>query len=87
MQRDQLEGPHEVVDIQQVAHLLAVAIDCERLAGRDRQHEVGDPALVFIAELARSINARHAKHDGAQLVDACVIVHVLVGGALRATIR
>ena len=44
------------------------------------------PALVLGPKLARSVDAGHAEDDGAQSVDAGVIVNVLVGGAFRTAV-
>src|SRR5205085_5858920 len=41
---------NEVIDVQQVAHLLAVAIECDRMAKHGGDGEPRDPALVFDAE-------------------------------------
>jgi hypothetical protein len=37
----QSEGAHQVVHEEDVAHLLAVAVDCDRVPGEGRDHEVG----------------------------------------------
>ena len=76
----------QVVDVQHVAHLLAVAVDRDRLAQHRGDGEPGDPALVLDAELARAVDAGLAEGDRAQAVDAGVVGHVLVGGALRAAV-
>ena len=48
---------------------------------------MGDPALVFGAELVRPVDAAHAKDDRRQAERARVVEHVLVGRALRAAVR
>ena len=48
--------------MQHVAHLEAVAVDRDGPALQHRVEEVRDPALVFVAELPRARDARHAKH-------------------------
>ncbi len=45
-----------------------------------------DPALVFVAELPRPRDARHAEHDRRQIVDARVVADVLVRRTLRAAV-
>jgi hypothetical protein len=79
-------GVERVVDEQQIAHLPAVAVDGDRPARERTDQEMGDPALVLGAELAGAVEAAHAEHDGGQTVHACVVEHVLVGGALGAAI-
>ena len=54
----------EVVDEQQVAHLLAVAIDRDRQALQRADQEMRDPALVLGAVLVRPVDAAHAEHRG-----------------------
>src|SRR3954454_16911182 len=41
-------------------------------------HEMRDPTLIFVAELPRARDARHAEHDAGQAIDPRVVVHVLV---------
>lgn len=48
---------------------------------------MSNPSLVFVAELARTGNAGHTKHYRGQSIDAGVVMDVLVGRSLRATIR
>ncbi len=45
-----------------------------------------DPALVLVAELSRAIDAAHAHDSGTQAVDARIVVHILIGGALGTSI-
>ena len=82
----QLVAANEVVDVEKVAHLLAVAVDAQLLAEHGGDHEPGDPALVFDAHLAGAVDAALPEDHGAQAVDAVVVAHVLVGGAFGATI-
>src|SRR5438309_262111 len=84
--RGESEGADQVLDEQQVAHLFAIAVNGERPAGSGGQHEVSHPALILGPELAWSVDARHAKDDGSQTVDAGVVVDVLIGGALGTAI-
>src|SRR5438094_43722 len=72
---------HEIIDVQHVAHLEAVAVDVDPLARERTPDEMRDPALVFRSHLTRSINAAHAENDRGQTVAACVVDHVLVGHA------
>jgi hypothetical protein len=85
--RGEHERAHQVVDKQQIADLFPIAVNSQRCARGGREHEVRHPALVLGAELARPVNTRHAEHHGAQPVDASIVVHVLVRGALRAAVR
>jgi hypothetical protein len=48
--------------------------------------EMGDPALVLGAELARAVDAAHAQHRGRQAEGPGVVEHVLVGRALGAAV-
>src|SRR5690242_17415608 len=57
-------GLDEVVNIKQVAHLLAVTVDRQLPALERRASEVRHPALVLGAQLAAAIDAGHPKHDG-----------------------
>ncbi len=52
-----------------------------------RIEKMRHPALVFVAELPRPGDARHAQHRRRQIVDARIIAHVLVGRSLRAAVR
>ena len=45
-------------------------------------YEVRDPSLVFGTKLVRSVDARHAKDDRGQSIDAMVVTNVLIGRAL-----
>ena len=48
--------------------------------------EVRYPSLVLRAELARPVDAAHAKHGARDSVAACVVEHILIGRALRAAV-
>src|SRR3954469_11118153 len=72
--------------MQRVAHLQAVAVNGDRSALDRLQEEVSDPALIFIAKLARTVDAAHAHHGRTQPEHARVVAHVLVGCAFRASI-
>src|SRR5262249_3103356 len=76
----------QVVDEEEVANLPSVAVDGDRLAGDRGDGEPGDPALVLDAELAPAVDAGLSEDDGPQAIDAGVIPHVLVGGALAAAV-
>ena len=77
----------QVIHPECVADLLAVAVDRERLAGRRRDAEPGDPALVLNAELPRPVDARLPECDRLQAEDPGIVADVLVAGALGAAIR
>ena len=76
----------EIVDEQQVAHLLAVAVDRDRPSLHRADQEMRDPALVLGAVLVRPVDAAHAEHGGRETEAAGVIEHVLVGGAFRTAV-
>src|SRR5215218_6411422 len=69
-----------------VAYLIAVAENSDRLISQCLQEEVGDPALVFGAELARAVNTAHSHDRAAKPEDPGVVANVLVGRALRAAV-
>src|SRR5262245_36545374 len=77
----------EVPDVQEVTHLMPVAVDGDRLVPQGTQNQVGHPPLVFGTELPGAIDARHAEHDRRQPVAACVVEYVLVGATLAAAVR
>ena len=79
-------GVDQIVHMEHVAHLEAVAVDVIGLAGEHGVEEVRDPALVFVAELPRTGDAGHAEDDGGQIVDAGIVADVLVGRTLGAAI-
>ena len=56
-----LVGAQQIIDVQHVAHLLAVAVDGDGPAEHRGDREPGDPALVLHAELARPVDARLAE--------------------------
>ncbi len=52
-----LKGAQQILNIENVAHLAAIAVNCDRLALKRGVQKMCHPALVFAAELARSRNA------------------------------
>ena len=82
-----LESAQQVLNIEHVAHLPAIAVNRDRPAFERGIEKMRNPALVLAAELARSGNARHPEDHRAQPVNARVITHVLVGRTLGATVR
>src|SRR6266851_4303166 len=84
--RCQPKRPHEVIDEKHVPDLLAVTVDRNGLAGHRGDDEVGNPSLVLVAELSWTVYAAHPEDDRRQVVDPRVIAHILVRGALRATV-
>ena len=56
------ERVHEILDEEEVADLLAVAVERDGPALPRLDEEVRDPALVLRAELARSVDAAHPEH-------------------------
>src|SRR4051794_35613812 len=58
----------EVLDVQDVPNLLAVAIDRKRMLLRGTDEKVRYPALVFGAELMRTVDTTHPKDDVRQIV-------------------
>ena len=81
-----LVGTREVVDVQHVARLLAVAVEGDRLAEHGGDGEPGDPALVLDAELAGAVDAGLPEADGVQAVYPAVVDDVLIGDALGAAV-
>src|SRR6185312_4572363 len=58
-----LEAVEKIVDEEDVAHLLAVAVDRDRLPLGRGDREPRDPALILDAELAAPVDARLAEGD------------------------
>src|SRR5579884_2136330 len=86
MLTDRFKSTHQVIDAQHVSYLLSIAVDNERDPLQRRVEEVCHPSLVFIAKLAGSRDTRHTEHHRGNVINPCVIVHVLIGGALRAAV-
>ncbi len=82
----QVHHPHQIIHKKQVAHLLAVAIDRDGLAFQGLPQKMGNPALVFRAQLVGSINAAHTEDAGSEAIRVRVIEHVLVRTAFRASV-
>src|SRR5690606_11445562 len=76
-----------VVDEEDVADLLAVAVNRDRFTLQCGDEEMRDPALVFGAELARTVDAAHAEHRGGQPKRGGIVENVLIGHALGAAVR
>lgn len=55
-------GAHEIADEQEVPDLLGVRVDSDGPPPDDVEGEMGHPALVFFAELAWAVDARHPEH-------------------------
>ena len=78
---------HDVVDVDEVAGLLAVAEDGDRLAAQQVAGEDAEHALIRVAEgLARAVDAEHAQRCDAEIeaevgpLRSCM--HVALGGEL-----
>jgi len=76
----------EIVHAKDVAHLFPIAVHRYWCSTQGGVKEVCHPALVFVAELARASNARHAKYYGLQSVNSGVIPHVLISGSFGTSI-
>lgn len=76
----------EVVYPEYVPYLFAVAVNCDWLAQHSGQCEPSYPALVLNAELSGAVDAGLAKDRGAETEYAGVVPHILVRGALGATV-
>src|SRR5690606_2368747 len=81
------ERVDELVDVEDVANLLSVAVDGDGLAAPGADQKMGDPPLVFGPELARLVDAAHSEDDRAEPERLRVVEHVLVGGPLAAPVR
>lgn len=77
---------HHVAHVQDVAHLPSVAVERDRLAGERPDQEVGDPALVLVAHLARTVDAAHPHHRRRDAEAAGVVEDVLVRRSLGAAV-
>ena len=69
---------HQIMHMEQVAHLFAIAINSDGTAEHGGDDEMRHPALVFHPKLARAIDARLAQNDGFEAVNTAVIEHILV---------
>src|SRR6185437_16014778 len=81
------KGTHQGLNAEHIPHLTAIAINHHRLLLKGRVQEMGDPALVFRAELAWAGNTGHAENDRGQPVNTVEIVNVLVRRPFRTAIR
>src|SRR5207248_5073899 len=79
-------GIHRVADIEDVAHLLAVAVDGDRLALERSDEEMRDPALILGPHLPLSVDAAHPEHDRRNAEAAAVIEDILVSRAFGAAV-
>ena len=77
-----MNGVTLLIDEKQVSYLLAIAVNGNLSSSQCRNDEMGDPPLIFVAELPRPVNAAHAEHDRRQIIDAGVVPHILVCGTL-----
>src|SRR6185312_10079523 len=80
------EGVHEIFRIEYIAHLAAIPENGQGSPAARLDDEVCHPALIFIAELMRSVDAAHPEHHGGHAVRTRVVENVLVGGTFRAPI-
>src|SRR5689334_13832744 len=76
----------QIIDKENVAHLHAVAVDRDGLAGNGTNHEMRHPTLIFVSILVRTVDATHAKDERGNPVSARVIDDVLVCCAFRTTV-
>ena len=83
----QQERLDQIVHVEQIANLPAVAIDGDRQVLLCSNEEVRDPTLIFGAVLMRPINTAHAENRRVDPIAACIVQNILIGGALRAAIR
>src|SRR5580658_4665 len=81
-----VERVEQVVYVEHVAHLLAVAIDAQRKSELTGDDEPRDPALILHPKLTRAVDARLPKDHRVEPVDAMVVAHVLIGRALGASV-
>src|SRR5205085_7632062 len=70
-----------------VAHLHAVAIQCDGLAIQCTDQEMRYPSLVLRTELMWTVNAAHSEYARRPAERARVVQHILIGCALRAAVR
>src|SRR5262249_2002380 len=82
----QPERPHKIIHEQQVPHLLAVAVDRDRLSGQHRNYEVRHPTLILGPKLPRAVNAAHPEDDRWQVVNSAVVSDVLIRRSFRAAV-
>src|SRR5690349_4252650 len=75
-----------VAYMENIAHLLAIAVNGEGPTGDRLSHEMRDPPLVSRAALMRPVDAAHPQHHGRHAETAGPIEHILIGATLRAAI-
>src|SRR5690606_35975287 len=78
---------YEIVDVQHVPHLAAIAENRQWVVTERASEKVGNPALVAVRLLVRPVDATHAKYHRGEAVATAIVEHVLVGGAFRAAVR
>ena len=81
------EGLDEVLHVEDVSHLLPVAVDREGRPAQDAQDEVGHPTLVLVPRLARPVDARHPEARRRHPIGVGVVLDVEIGGQLRYPVR
>src|SRR4051812_17503772 len=77
----------KIVDIKNVANLESIAVQGYRKAVERANQEVGNPTLVFISVLMRTVDTTHAENRRWQFEGAGVVEHILVGCTFRTTVR
>ncbi len=79
-------GVQQIVDKEHIAHLLAVAVDANGASLDGGNDKPGHPTLILDPKLSVAIDAALTHDDGAQTIDPMIVAHILVAGALGATI-
>ena len=80
----------EVVDVQHVAHLLALATEtdvAERSAEQMPRDPQGNDALIDLAHLPRSRDHAASVRDGAEPVHLAILDHEQLGAQLRGSVQ
>jgi hypothetical protein len=80
------KSTYQVINVENVPHLLTVAGDSDGAALDYRDDEVSEPALILDAELPGAIDAGHTKYYRPQTVDASVVSDILIRCPLGAAV-
>ena len=83
LMENEVDGAGVVFHIQPVAHILALAIDGQRLAVADI---VDEQRYQLLGELVRTVVVRAVGHDGGHTVGVMESPHEMVGRGLRGTV-
>ncbi len=76
----------QIIDVQDVADLLSVAINGHRPTLDRSNGEPGEPTLILYAILVRAVDARLPENHRLEIVNAGVVNRILIPGSLRTAV-